>query len=128
MVGVCAPHARRAWDRLAADVDAALADDKMPPSFEVARGLEFIEQCANEALRRRPVAPLSLLENNLQPRSTAFHLVPGTLVICLMRSGAVDSRLAADAAEFRPARWREGPSADASAADGEPRRAQGLCR
>jgi len=67
MVVVCAPHARRAWDRLAADVDAALADDKMPPSFEVARGLEFIEQCANEALRRRPVAPLSLLENNLQP-------------------------------------------------------------
>ena len=119
---------RPAWDRLVAEVDAALADDPMPRSFEAARGLEFIEQCANEAMRLRPVAPLSFLENNLPTSLDGVALSSGTLVICLMRSGAVDTRLAADAAEFRPARWSQGAGARACDAGGEAAGAQGLLR
>ncbi|HEY0206406.1 MAG TPA: cytochrome P450, partial [Acetobacteraceae bacterium] len=42
----------------------------------------------------------------------------GTLVLCTMRSGAVDASIAADAAEFRPARWRVGAGAADEAAAG----------
>jgi cytochrome P450 len=104
---------RQTWSRLVAGVDAALAGDPMPGSFETARGFEFIEQCANEAMRLRPVAPLNFLENNDETALDGVRLPPGTLVVCVMRSGAVDTRLAADAAEFRPDRWNEEPGADA---------------
>lgn len=98
---------RETWNQLVADVDLALGIEQIPSSFDVARGLELVEQCANEAMRLRPVAPLIFLENIAETRLDGVRLPPDTLVMCVMRPGAVDVNLAADAAEFRPARWRD---------------------
>ncbi len=104
-------HTHRAvWNEVVASVDAALGDDDVPRSFDVARRFDLIERCANEAMRLHPVAPVFFLENNRDAVLEGVRLPAGTMVICLMRCGGVDARVAADAAQFRPARWCEGAS------------------
>jgi cytochrome P450 len=91
-------------------VDAALGDDELPRRFDAARGLEEVERCVSEAMRLHPVAPLALFECNEDTALGGIALRRGTMVMCLMRYGAVNAELAADAAEFRPQRWREAPT------------------
>jgi cytochrome P450 len=67
----------------------------------------------------RPVAPLFFMESNVATVLEDVHLPAGSAVIFLMRRGAVDARRAGDAAEFRPARWRQGPDGTAPAAADE---------
>ena len=106
-----------AWRALVQDVDAALGADAVPHSFQQASGLAAVEACANESMRLRPVAPYLLLTNNVPAEVNGIALPAGTSVFCLMRSGAVDASVAADAAEFRPSRWRAAdPAADETAA------------
>lgn len=108
-------HSHRAeWDRLVAQVDATLAPDQdMPRSFDIARGFEAIEDCVNEAMRLKPVAPLALFEANRDVSVGSVALGKGAKLIMLTRPGAVSTELADDAAQFRPQRWR----APADAAD-----------
>lgn len=96
-------------DELVEEVDAVLGDDRLPSRFDVARGFEAIEQCVEEAMRLRPVAPLLILEANAATTVGDVALEPGTLAMCLMRPGAVDVRRSADAHEFRPRRWQRDP-------------------
>ena len=100
-------HAHRAcWQELVAQVDAALEGTDVPLDFETARQLSVAEECVNEAMRLHPVAPLLLLQCNGDTQVEGVHLPRGTVVICVMRAEAVDPRLAADAAQFNPRRWR----------------------
>jgi cytochrome P450 len=96
-----------AWRQLVAGVDNELGDDPVPGSFPVARGLEAIEHCVNESMRLSPVAPVFFLENNTEAELDGVALPAGTFVICQLRYGAIDTATALDAAEFRPARWRQ---------------------
>lgn len=97
-----------AWRAVVAEVDAVLGADVMPRSVQAAGGLTTIEDCSNESMRLRPVAPLAYLENNTPTEIENIALPAGTFVLCTMRSGAVDTSMAPDAAEFRPSRWRTG--------------------
>lgn len=108
----------QAWRAVVAEVDASLGPTLVPDSIQAAGELTAIEDCSNESMRLRPVAPLAYVENNAPTRIAGVALPAGTLVLCTMRSGAVDASIAADAAEFRPSRWRIGPGAadDAAAA------------
>jgi cytochrome P450 len=104
---------RDAWDRLVHEVDAALGgQNDMPRQFDIARGLEPIEHCIQEAMRLKPVAPFLLFECNKDTVLDGVALRAGSTVICLARHGAIDEGTAPDAAQFRPQRW-------AAAADDE---------
>ncbi|WP_428422041.1 cytochrome P450 [Methylibium sp.] len=96
------------WQALVDEVDAALGDALLPPSFDAARGFDTIEAGVSEAMRLKPVAPLIFLEANRETALAGFHLPPGAVVFCLMRRAALDARLAEDVADFRPGRWRAG--------------------
>lgn len=97
---------RGEWDALVAEVDAALAaGEDMPRQFDTARGLAGIEDCINEAMRLKPVAPLLLLEACRDTVVEGISMPRGTQLICLMRPGAVDTAVAGDAAQYRPQRW-----------------------
>ncbi len=98
---------REAWNELVGCIDSELGDDDMPRHFDVARGLDAIEDCVNESMRLRPVAPGNLLENNVDVVLDGIFLPRGSMVICLMRVDSVSSRIAADAGQFRPGRWRD---------------------
>lgn len=96
------------WQALVAEVDAALGDARLPPSFDAARGLASIEASVGEAMRLKPVAPLLFMEANRETALAGFRLPPGAVVFCLMRRAALDARLAEDVADFRPGRWQDG--------------------
>lgn len=96
----------QAWQAVVEEVDAFLGADVIPRSIQTASGLATIEDCSNESMRLRPVAPLGYLENNTPTEIEGIALPAGTFVLCAMRSGAVDANTALDAAEFRPSRWR----------------------
>lgn len=96
------------WRALVAEVDAALGDARLPPSFDAARGLASIEASVGEAMRLKPVAPLLFMEANRETALAGFRLPPGAVVFCLMRRAALDARLAEDVADFRPGRWQDG--------------------
>lgn len=93
------------WQALVDAVDAALGDATLPPSFDAARGLDRIEASVNEAMRLKPVAPLLFLEAARDTAIAGFAMPRGAPLFCLMRQAALDARLAADVAQFRPARW-----------------------
>jgi len=94
------------WRGVVAEIDASLGTEVVPRSVQMTDGLVTIEDCSNESMRLRPVAPLSYLENNIPTTIGGLTLSAGSFVICVMRSGAVDASTAPDAAEFRPSRWR----------------------
>lgn len=96
---------RRAWDEVVAECDAVLGGEALAPGFETTRALDAIERCASETMRLRPVAPFLFLQNNGPEMLGGVRLPAGTGVICLLRHGATDARLAADAGDFRPGRW-----------------------
>ncbi len=109
----------QAWRAVVDEADAFLGDGLVPQSIQAAGEFTTIDDCSSESMRLRPVGPLIYVENNLPAEVDGISLPAGTVVICLMRSGAVDASTAADAAEFRPSRWRaaavaaNGPGADA---------------
>ena len=112
-------HANReAWNELVEEVDAAMGGATVPGDFDTARQFDVIERCANEAMRLRPVAPIVFMENPAPTVLDGVRLPAGSTVICLMRKGAVDTRIAADAEDFHPARWRETPGEAAAIARG----------
>ena len=81
--------------------------------------LNFVEACANEAMRLKAVAPM-LLGESLRDTVLGDVAVPaGTIVMGLPRVASLDEAHFADAACFNPDRWRFGAAPD--------RTAKGVC-
>lgn len=94
-------HAKRA----AQEVRRAAGADFLLRSYEQLSGLAFVEACANETMRLKPVAPI-IMAQALRDSVVAGVRVPaGSLVMCLMRPAATDDRHFPNAAVFDPARW-----------------------
>ena len=108
---------RESWDELVREVDLTLAADVIPTTFESARGLDQIERCVNEAMRLRPVAPIHLFERNTDTTLDGIALPAGSTILCLPRKGAIDGAAVADAADFRPDRWKLPVPGSTEAAD-----------
>ena len=108
------PEARR---RVEETVGAAIGDEPLPRRYEQLASLDYIEACAHESLRLKPVAPV-LPHQAVQDRTVAGIAIPkGTLLMCLLRPGAVDESRLPDAKAFRPERWQsDGTAAQASSA------------
>ena len=86
-----------------------LADPDAVPSHAQLGELDFIEACAHEAMRLKPVAPILTFEP-LQPTELGgVAIEPGVLVVTLMRHESVGAQLE-QAAAFVPERWL-GPDA-----------------
>jgi cytochrome P450 len=74
--------------------------------------LDYLDACAQEAMRLKPVAPFVPLEA-LQDRVVGDVAVrKGALIWCVMRRDSVDDRHFRNAGAFEPERWlREGHEA-----------------
>src|SRR5688500_6226575 len=96
------PHAlRRARD----EVRAVVGAEGLPPRYEQASALAFVEACANETMRLKPVAPIIVNEAVRDSVVAGIEVPKGQLVMCLMRPGATDARHLPDAPALDPARW-----------------------
>ena len=74
-------------------------------TLECIDALDYLDACAAEAMRLKPVAPFLGIEA-LRDTTVADVRVPaGTLVWCVMRHDSVDDRYFTHAAAFEPERW-----------------------
>ncbi|HUR90315.1 MAG TPA: cytochrome P450 [Ramlibacter sp.] len=100
--------------RAQAEAREVLKGATCPQSQEQLAQLDWIDACANEAMRLKPVAPLIF---NEAVRPTIVEGVPlqrGEIVVCLMRAPSLNEQLFASASEFRPQRWIAGEGAAAN--------------
>src|SRR6267142_414776 len=67
--------------------------------------LAYVEACAHETMRLKPVAPLIVNEAVRDTVVAGVEVKKGEFVMCLMRPGATDSRHFAEPQAFDPARW-----------------------
>jgi cytochrome P450 len=107
------PEAAR---RAAAEARALLHGDTHPTRLEQLNALDFIEACAHETMRIKPVAPINVTQAVRDTVVGGVALPAGTLVMCLMRPAAVDERHFPDPQAFKPERWLAGGAAAASSA------------
>jgi cytochrome P450 len=70
--------------------------------------LDYVEACAHETMRLKPVAPQLPLQTLRDTVLGGVHLPEGTVVINLMRMDSVNDEHIADAKAFKPQRWLEG--------------------
>jgi cytochrome P450 len=86
--------------RAAPDIDAI--------TIEQMDGLEFIDACAQEALRLKPPAAFMPVEALTDTAVGDVQIAKGTIVWCVFRSSSVDEAHVANAAAFDPQRWLDG--------------------
>ncbi len=102
---------REVRDQASREVKEVLGDDACPTSHDQLRLLDFIEACANETMRLRPVAPILLVEAVRETVVGGLTVPSGALLMCLTRPGAIDERHFPDPQTFRPMRWVVGTGA-----------------
>lgn len=96
---------RWALERATAEVRRALGDDQVPTRFEQVEQMEFVEACAHETMRLKPVAPL-LAQQAMRDTALGGVAIPaGTLCMFLMRAPSLDSRHFGQPGTFCPDRW-----------------------
>jgi cytochrome P450 len=104
---------RWALERASAEVRRALGDERVPSRFEQLDGLEFIEACAHETMRLKPVAPIMPQQAARDTSLGGIAIPRGTMCIFLMRAGATDARNFAQPEAFDPDRWLRDEAAGA---------------
>lgn len=89
--------------------------DGANPMFDQMSRLNYIEACAHETMRLKPVAPIIVLET-LHAMTIGDVQVPaGIIVNSLMRRDSVSDSCLVRAAAFEPERWLAGGEAGAGA-------------
>lgn len=100
------------WSALVDEVDGVLGEATVLGDFARTKDFDTLEHTVAEAMRLHPVAPFVLMQANGPATVGDVAIEPDTVVLCLMRPGATDTRVADDARDFRPARWdADGPRA-----------------
>jgi len=110
-------HAHPEVERKARDEVARVAPDPATYTPEAIGALDYVEACAMETMRLKPVAPI-LTAQSIEDTVVAGIEVPAdTLIFGLMRRDALDGAHFADPFAFRPERWLAGaPSAKLTSA------------
>ena len=91
--------------RRAQDEVRRLAGDPAAFTPEQINALDYVEACANETMRLKPVAPF-MAQQALRDTTIADIRVPaGTVIWGVFRNDSVDERYFPNAAAFDPQRW-----------------------
>ena len=98
-----------------AEVRDVCGDSPVPTLDQLAR-LDYIEACANEAMRLKPVAPQNGIEALRDTTLGDVHIPKGMIVIGVMRHDATSERLVPNASVFDPQRWLGDAASSASSA------------
>jgi cytochrome P450 len=93
------------------EVRTVLGDARLPGTLEQVAALDYIEACAHETMRLKPVAPILPLQAYRDTAVAGIAVPAGTLVVLMMRRGAQDERHFPDPDRFDPQRWLGGADA-----------------
>src|SRR3954467_855648 len=107
-----------AMQRARHEVHAVIGPQALPTQYEQLSALQFVEACAHETMRLKPVAPLQIKQAARDSVVADIRIPAGQLVMLLMRPAATDERHFPNPQAFDPARWLsgEGPGRAASSA------------
>ena len=94
----------RALARAAGEVRWVVRDVNSPTFEEIAK-LDYVEACAHETMRLKPVAPILPLETLREMTIGDVRVPAGIIVSSLMRRDSVSDSHLARAATFDPERW-----------------------
>ncbi|MEO6319662.1 MAG: cytochrome P450 [Polaromonas sp.] len=100
--------------RRASDEVRRLIVDAAKPTFDQVNALAYVDACAHETMRLKPVAPLIQLETLHEMTIADVQVPAGIIVSCLMRRDSVSDNYLPHAVAFEPERWLS---------DGEPQAA-----
>jgi cytochrome P450 len=95
----------KAMQRARDEVRGVLGGKPLPMQYDELSALPFLEACAHETMRLKPVAPVIINEAVRDSVVAGIQVPKGALVVCLMRPPAVDERNFSDPETFDPARW-----------------------
>ena len=98
----------------ATDEVRRIAPDPSAFTPELMRDLDFIEACAHETMRLKPVAPFFAVEALRDVVVGDVRVPKGTLVWAVFRADSVSEKHFPNAAAFDPTRWLPEGSAGAS--------------
>ena len=93
--------------RVLGDPPAALTLDQMDK-------LDYVEACASETMRLKPVAPVNSVQALRDTVVGDVQVLTGMLVMCLTRRNSVADAHVAQAAQFQPERWLPGATGAAA--------------
>jgi cytochrome P450 len=82
-----------------------VAPDSSVFTIEQMDALDYVDACAQEAMRLKPVAPFMPLEALRDTVVSDVHVPAGTIVWCVLRHDGVDERYFPRADAFDPERW-----------------------
>lgn len=99
----------QALARATAEVREVTGDASAPTTEQLAR-LDYVEACAHETMRLKPVAPLIPLQALRDTHIGDIAIPTGMIVFNLMRRDSVSESHLPHAAAFEPERWLEGGS------------------
>jgi len=99
----------------AAEARAVLGQVGQVTQPEQLQRLDYVEACAHETMRLKPVAPMIVQQAVRDSIVAGIEVPANSLVMCLMRPGAISEAHFADAKRFRPERWLASGSAAAAA-------------
>ena len=94
----------RALARAASEVRWVVRDVNNPTFEEIAK-LDYVEACAHETMRLKPVAPVLPLETLREVTIGDVRVPAGIIVSSVMRRDSVSDRHVPRAASFDPQRW-----------------------
>lgn len=95
--------------RATAEVREVIGDTAEPSAEQLAR-LDYVEACAHETMRLKPVAPLIPLQALRDTQIGDIAIPTDTIVFNLMRRDSISESHLPHAAAFEPERWLEGGS------------------
>ncbi len=85
-----------------------VAPDPRAYTIEQMDALDYLDACAQEAMRLKPVAPFIPLEALRDSVVGDVHVPKGGLLWCVMRNDSVSDAFLPNAADFHPQRWLAG--------------------
>jgi cytochrome P450 len=94
----------------------ALAPDVAAFTPELMASLDYLEACAHETMRLKPVAPFQVIEALRDSEIKGIRVPKGMGLWCVMRGDSVSEQHFPNAQAFEPERWLGGPSGAASSA------------
>ena len=82
-----------------------VAPDPTAFTLEQIGRLEYVEACAHETMRLKPVAPLHSVEALKDCELGGVHIPAGTRIFGILRHDSLDERHFPDPLAFKPERW-----------------------
>ncbi|CAN5843519.1 hypothetical protein BH11PSE8_BH11PSE8_09430 [soil metagenome] len=99
------PALRRAQDEVRDALGDVTGDAAMPPTLEQLDSFEYLDACAQETMRLKPVAPFMPMMALRESRIGDVRVPKGAMVWGVMRHDSVSEAHFPNALNFEPERW-----------------------